>query len=356
MNKLNVAIVGCGFVANDHMKAWRKVPEAEVVAVDDVSETLAVNMAKTWKVSSHYTSFSKLLERKDVNVVDICTPPHTHASLAVQAMKSNFHVVLEKPMTMTTKDAEEIVRCQESTGMKAGVIHNWLFEPTVLEASSFARKGALGDVFGVEVEALGTKYDSMTANANHWCHRFPGGRFSEMLAHPIYLIRHFLGGEPQVINVSVSKIGDYGWMKSDELYAAFQVGKKLGRTSASFNAPRDAIFVNLYGTEAILRSDVVNATINLLPRRRTSRFNKGFDSLRQASQLAKSTAKNILSVASGRWLSGHDQYIKMFANSLLNDAKLPVSAEDGYEVVKVLEETCKEIEMSEKGLPEKTTG
>ena len=76
--------------------------------------------------------------------------------------------------------------------MKAGVIHNWLFEPPVLEASSLAKKGRLGEVISVGVEALSTKDDSMAANKQHWCHVLPGGRFSEMLAHPISLMKHFL--------------------------------------------------------------------------------------------------------------------------------------------------------------------
>jgi len=352
MSKLNVAIVGCGLVSIDHMKAWRKVPKAKVVAVDDVSEKLAENMANTWKVPSYYTSFSKLLQRKDLDIVDICTPPHTHAPLAVQAMQSGFNVLLEKPMTMTTSESEQIVRFRNSTGMKAGVIHNWLFEPSVLEAASCVKRGVLGNVYSVEVEAIGTKYDSMASNENHWCHKFPGGRFSEMLAHPIYLTQHFLNGEIQIDSLSVSKIGDYGWMKSDELNVVYRVGEKIGRTNASFNASRDAIFINLYGTEAILKAEVINATVNVLPKRRNSRFDKGFDSVRQAIQLAKSTAKNALSIASGRWLSGHDLYIKMFAESILSDTTPPVSAEDGCEVVQVLEKTCREIETLESKLPD----
>jgi len=149
-------------------------------------------------------------------------------------------------------------------------------------------------------------------------------------------------------DVHVSKVGEYAWMKSDELYATFKAGKKLGRAYASFNAPRNAIFVSLYGIEAILKLDIINATVILLPKRKTSRFGKGFDSLRQATQLTKSTLKNIARIASRRWLSGHEMYIKLFAQSLFSDSESPVTAEDGYKVVKTLEEACKRIETAEK--------
>lgn len=347
MREINVALVGCGYVANGHLKAWTKVREARVVAVCDLNETLAKSTAKRWRIPRHYTSFSKLMDQKNIHLVDICTPPQTHASLAVQAMKAGFNVLLEKPMTMTVKDAEEIVKCQKTTGMKAGVIHNWLFEPPVLEADSLVKKQFLGEIINAEVEALSTKDDSMTANEHHWCHSLSGGRFSEMLAHPIYLLRHFLG-EVEVGDIHVSKIGEYAWMKSDEFYGTFKVGNKLGRAYASFNAPREAIFINLYGEEAIIKLDIINATVNFLPRRKTSRFNKASDSLKQATQLIKSTAKNAAKITFGHWLSGHEMCIKLFAQSLINDNEPPVTVEDGYVVVKTLEEICERIEAAEK--------
>lgn len=317
-----------------------------MVAVSDLNEALARRTAETWKVPRFFTSLEKMIEVGHVNLVDICTPPQTHAALAVQAMKAGSHVIIEKPMTMTTKDAEEIVRCQKTTGVKVGVIHNWLFEPPVLEADSLVKKGYLGDVFSVEVEALSTKDDSMALNERHWCHKLPGGRFSEMLAHPIYLIRHFFG-DITAVDVQVSKIGAYPWMKSDELCATFKAGSKFGRAYASFNAPRDAIFVSLYGKEAVLKLEIINATINVLPRRK-GRLGKGTDSLRQAMQLTRSTFKNSASVIFRRWLSGHDLYIELFAESLVHDDKPPVTAEDGLEVVKTLEGTCAMIERREK--------
>ena len=349
MGDINVAIIGCGFVANDHLKGWKKVRQAQVVAVCDLNETLAVNTAKLWKVPDYYTSISELIESSDIDLVDICTPPHTHASLAVQAMKAGFNVLLEKPMTMTVRDAEKIVNCQKTTGLKVGVIHNWLFEPPVIEATSLVEKGYLGKVFNVEIEILYPRDELMAANRHHWCHKFAGGRFSEMLAHPIYLIRHFLG-EVRIGCVYVSKMGDYEWMKSDELFAAFNVGKKLGKAYTSFNAPRYAIFVSLYGTEAILRLDIINATTNILPRRETSRFNKGFDSLRQATHLINSTLKNTAKITFGRWLSGHDMYIKLFAQGIFDDSEPPVTVKDGYFTVKALEETCERIEKAEYAL------
>jgi predicted dehydrogenase len=343
MTKINVAVVGCGYVANDHLKAWRRLREANVVAVSDLNENLAKSKAKTWNIPKYYSTLSDLLANCKVDVVDICTPPQTHTALAVEAMKAGVNVLIEKPMTMTVKDAGKIVECQKATVVKAGVIHNWLFDSPVLQADSMIKKGKLGEILHVEIEALNTKYDSMVANEHHWCHIMPGGRFSEMLAHPIYLVRHFLNGEVEVDDIQISKVGNYPWMKSDELCAIFRVGKKLGRLYCSFNSSRDAVYINLYGTEGIIKMDLINAILMFLPKRRTSRFSKGFDSLRQAGQIVKCTAKNTAKIVSRGWMSGHDLCIKLFAESLISSYDPPVSVTEGLAVVKTLEEMCNRI-------------
>jgi len=342
MPRINVAIVGCGFVANGHLEAWRKVRQAQVVAVSDLNENLAKNTAEAWKVPRYYSTLSDLLTKCEVDLVDICTPPQVHAALAVEAMKAGVNVLIEKPMAMTVKDAEKIVECQKATGVKAGVIHNWLFDDPVLQADSVIKKGKLGEVFHVEVEALNTKYDSMAANEHHWCHKLPGGRFGEMLAHPIYLIRHSLG-EVKVDDVQVSKVSSYPWMRSDELFATLKVGNKLGRVYASFNSSRDAIYISLYGKEGIIKMDLINSILTFLPRRKTSRFSKGSDSLKQAWQIVKWTWKDVVKVASKRWMTGHDICIKLFAESLINNKEPPISVIDGLAVVKTLEEMCMRI-------------
>lgn len=343
MDHINVALVGCGFVANGHLRAWKKIKQAKVVAVCDLDSDLAKRTALKWKVPHHYSSYSELLNKEKLNVVDICTPPHTHVSLAVQAMESGINVVIEKPMAMTVSDARKIVACQRRTNVKVGVIHNWLFNAPVLEASSIIQKGLLGEVYSVGIETFNTKDDLMAANEHHWCHKFPGGRFSEMLAHPIYLTRHFLGGNIEIAAVQVSKIGGHRWMKTDELAVILNSGQKIGRIYASFNSPRDAVFINVYGKEGMVKMELINSILIFLPKRKLSRFSKGFDSLRQAGQIIKWTGINMLKVVTRRWMSGHDVYIKKFAESILSDCEPPVSAMEGLAVVDIVEKLCTKI-------------
>jgi len=316
LDKIKVAVVGCGPVANGHFSGWKKVKNSQIVAAVDVNESVAKSTAETW----------------------------IHAALAIEAMKSGAAVLIEKPMTMTTEDADAILQCKKTTGRIVGVIHNWLFDRCVLQAKELVKKGSLGEIMNVEIEALAPPSNSMSANERHWCHTLPGGRFGEMLVHPIYLARYFIGEDIIPVDVQVTKLGSLPWMKSDELCATFKSGEKMGRVYASFNSSRDAIFLSLYGKDAILKLDIINSVVTVLPRRVTSRFNRGYDSIRQAGQLTKSAIKNAAVIASGKWLSGLQKYISLFGESYLNHSEPPVTVEEASEVIKILEQMCKRIQ------------
>jgi len=343
MTDINVALIGCGYVSNGHLKAWRRIPYAKIVAVCDTNRKAAEKTATDWKISRKFTSVSEMSDSKDIALWDICTPIQTHKDLAIQAMRNGFDVLIEKPLTITSKDAKEIVDCQKATGRRATVIHNWLFEPPVLNTQAIIKRQIIGEIIGAQISILHPRYEPMTTNKDHWSHQLPGGRFSEMLIHPIYLLRNFFG-VVTIENLNVSKVGEYPWMKYDELFVTFRAGKKLAGTYASFNAPRYSIFIDLFGREGIIRLDMVNATVVILPNAGRARLTKVMDSFKQAIQLSTSTFKNALKVVSGQWFNGHEMCIRLFAESLVNNGKSPVTLEEAYEVVKVLEDASERIE------------
>jgi predicted dehydrogenase len=347
MTDLRVGVIGCGWVSNGHIAAWRKT-KANIVSVCDVNEGAAKAMAEKWKIDKHYGDFTELLDKSKLDVVDICTPPSTHASFMIQAMEGGVNPICEKPMTMTVKESQSIVDEKNKTGLKAGVVHNWLFEPTIRKAVSLVNEGALGEIINFEVEALDTKLDSMLANRNHWCHGLVGGRLAEMLPHPIYLVRQFLGKDVSLESLQVSKVGDYEWVNSDELCATYRVGSALGRVYASFNSPRDAIFVNIYGKKAYLKTDIINSTFVLYTERENKRWSKGFDSLSQAGQITGSTVDSVVKITTGTWDSGVDSIIKLYSDAVKNDGTPPITVDEGLEVTKVLEKMTSAIDKAEK--------
>jgi hypothetical protein len=98
MAKVRVGLVGCGFVAELHMYAYKRVygVDAEVSAVAARGDHV-VDFAKKHQIRATYRDFKSLIADKDIDVVDICTPPGLHAAMIVDAMAAGKHVICEKP-------------------------------------------------------------------------------------------------------------------------------------------------------------------------------------------------------------------------------------------------------------------
>ncbi|HEY7843481.1 MAG TPA: Gfo/Idh/MocA family oxidoreductase [Bradyrhizobium sp.] len=98
MKKIRVGLAGCGFVSELHMYAYRRVygVDVEVRAVAARGDHV-VEFAKKHQIATVYRSFAELVTNRELDVIDICTPPNLHASMIVDAMRSGKHVICEKP-------------------------------------------------------------------------------------------------------------------------------------------------------------------------------------------------------------------------------------------------------------------
>src|SRR5438093_12055145 len=100
MAKVSVGLVGCGFVAELHMYAYKRVYglDAHVIAVA-ARDDHVLRFANKHQISRTYRDFPSLLADKEIDVVDICTPPALHASMIVEPVQAGKHVICEKPFT-----------------------------------------------------------------------------------------------------------------------------------------------------------------------------------------------------------------------------------------------------------------
>ena len=335
-----IAIVGCGAIANVHLKTLKKMSGLKVVAVCDNDEEKAI-LASTKFNTRHYTDFSKMLDNEDVSIVSILTPPRSHALLTIEAIKRGINVLVEKPLAATTKEAELILSALNESDAKMTVDHSWLFHKTMLQSLSLIRKHEIGEILRMEIKYLHTGKDHMTSDPNHWCHKLLGGRFGENLPHPVYTMQSVLGDNLQVKEVHASKRGRYPWMPYDELFVTLQSDKSLGSIYVSFNAARSTIYVDIYGTKKILKINLFNNTAIKLGYRRTRKLYKGADSLWLSSKMALSTMRNAFEFL----LHGDSEEIfrnlyTMFIDAIKKNTDPPVTSKMAYNTVRIVEEIC----------------
>jgi len=98
-----------------------------------------------------FGSLTEMLERSDdVNCITIVTPHNTHASLAVEALESGRHVIVEKPMALTTEECDSMIGAAEKNGLMLSVHHNRHWDGCIMNAVERIREGSIGDVVRVE--------------------------------------------------------------------------------------------------------------------------------------------------------------------------------------------------------------
>src|SRR5574341_730393 len=100
-----VALLGCGFASEFHLKAWRMVPGAEVVALCDPDPAKGEARAREFEVKRTFESVAALLQDTEVDAYDVATPPETHRQVAEQLARAGKPVLCQKPLAMTLEDA-----------------------------------------------------------------------------------------------------------------------------------------------------------------------------------------------------------------------------------------------------------
>ena len=118
---LNVGVIGYGFMGRTHSNAYRKVtnffdtqhrPVLKVICGRDAEKTK--QFAEKWGYESVESDWRRVVERKDVDAIDICTPNNTHKEIAIAAAKAGKMILCEKPLSMDTREGEEMVRAVEA--------------------------------------------------------------------------------------------------------------------------------------------------------------------------------------------------------------------------------------------------
>ncbi len=154
--KVRVGMIGTGFMGKAHSNAWLKVnkffkPGARAVmkVVCDVVEEPLKGFAANWGWEETCTDWRELVGRKDIDLIDICTPNCTHAEIATAAAEAGKHILCEKPLAMNAQECEGVVKAVEKAGVKNLVSFSYRRVPAVALAKRIVEEGRLGRIFHV---------------------------------------------------------------------------------------------------------------------------------------------------------------------------------------------------------------
>ncbi len=152
--KLRVGVIGYGFMGRAHSNAYYKVNkffdleyEPVLQAICGRNEEKTRAFAQRWGYASYETDWRKLIERDDIDAIDICTPNDTHHDIAIAAAERGKIVLCEKPLARTGAEAREMVQAVEKAGVPNFVWFNYRRVPAITLAHQVISEGKLGRVF-----------------------------------------------------------------------------------------------------------------------------------------------------------------------------------------------------------------
>lgn len=157
--KVRIGLIGAGFAARFHFHSYQTIPYAEVVAVADIVKDYADAFAKERGIPEAYEDYRYILDRKDIDLIDVVTPNHAHKQPVIDAAEAGKHIVVEKPLTgyfgedlpdpdvrvgevvskkemfaKAVRNAREMVEACQRNNVKLGYAENFCYTPTVQKA------------------------------------------------------------------------------------------------------------------------------------------------------------------------------------------------------------------------------
>lgn len=151
--KLKVGIIGTGWIADAHINCYKQMPDVEIIAGADLVEGKAEAFFKKWELEGVrcYRSHTEMLEAEtELDAVSICTYNKTHAECAIAALNKGLHVMLEKPMCVTTEEAVEIMRAEKKSGKILSIGFQPRLDPNMKKIKEIVDSGELGKIYYIQ--------------------------------------------------------------------------------------------------------------------------------------------------------------------------------------------------------------
>lgn len=202
---IKAGIIGCGKMADQHAVQIQRIPYAEIIGVCDSEPLMSKQMAERFNVVKHFSDVPEMLDAVRADVIHITTPPSSHYPLAKMCLEAGCNVYVEKPFTLFSSEAEDLIALAERKDLKITAGHNAQFTHVMLRMRDLVRRGFLGGK-PIHIESQYC-YDfgdrnyarALLGNRDHWVRKLPGSLLQNIISHGVSKIAEFLSGNNPVV-------------------------------------------------------------------------------------------------------------------------------------------------------------
>ena len=153
---IRVAIVGTGNIANAHIQAYLQFPErCHIAYLVDIVPEKARRMREKYGLDAEvFDNHQALLPLRDIDLVDVCTPPYVHAQISINCLRSGKNVVCEKPMAASLEECDQMLRARDESGKKLSIIAQNRFRQPISNLKALLDSGLAGPVRCAQVDSF----------------------------------------------------------------------------------------------------------------------------------------------------------------------------------------------------------
>ena len=200
-----IGLVGCGRISKNHFDALRKVDGLALAAVCDIDGERAARAGDDQGVP-WYRSLDEMLRAGDVDVVTICTPSGLHSANGIAAAQAGKHVVTEKPMSLSLRQADDLVRACDDAGVQLFVVKQNRLNPPIQLLKRAADKGRFGRIFMANVTVRWQRpQDYYDAEPWRGTWEFDGGAIMNQASHYVDLMQWLVGPVESVMGKTATQ-------------------------------------------------------------------------------------------------------------------------------------------------------
>lgn len=342
MSDMRLGLIGAGHISASHLAGWHRAAGVEVHGIFDLRAELAAERADRFRIPRVFADAGELIAACDV--IDVCTPPATHAELARRVLGAGKHLLIEKPLITDLADWAGLADILRDSSAKLAVTHNLKFARGVRQATKWLRQGRIGRLLHLHRSFLTHPDCDRMLVGKHWSHTLPGGRWFETLPHELYLIHHFAGPlEVRQVSALTTATAPAG-VPADEVVVTLSGGDRIATIQFSANCRLNKRQLVLVGSEGLITIDILSDSATL-SRLRDGRWQRAAGGLAEtAGRLAAwPVDRGGYVVDRLRKRSPHNLLIERFAEHLLGRADSPTPLDEVEYVVRNADHIAREI-------------
>jgi len=310
---LKAAVIGIGVMGKNHVRVVNSLENVELVALADSDEELLKETAEQYDVKS-FSDYKELLNNEELDMVSVVVPTKLHKEVALAAIEKGLHVLIEKPIALDEKDAEEIITAAKKKNVKIMIGHIERFNPAVIELRKHLKDA--GEIYKIDVQRIGP---------------YPGrvtdiGVITDLSVHDLDIITFLLNEMPvRIYAETQQKIHT----KEDSVVALLTYPNELVAVlNINFISPTKIRQLNIFGTKGMFRVDYLNQTLKFV---QNPSYSDDMEKNGSAWKVSEGKTTDIEVNKKEPLLAEYEA----FADSIINNNPSPCSGEDGLTALKL---------------------